>query len=349
MIKKKLSIVDIANQLNISKTTVSFILNGRAREKRISEELVERVLKFVKEVGYKPNSLAKSLRTGKSHIIGLMVENIADPFFANIARYIEEGAYKNGYRIIYCSTDNDAEKTSELISMYRDRHVDGYIIAPPVGIEEDINELIKDGLPVVLFDRNLANVESSYVVVDNLEATYNATEYLIEQDYKKIAFLTFKSNQVQMQARLNGYKKALEESGLEPNIKEFVFNQDSKSLIEPITEFIKSHKDLDAILFGTNRLGTAGLKAINNLGIKIPDDLAVISFDDHDVFELYSPSITAIAQPIEEIAANTINLLLSKMNQVATGIETKKITLQTELIVRGSSQVKAPKKLSAVK
>jgi len=348
MIKKKLSIVDIANKLNISKTTVSFILNGRAREKRISEELVERVLKFVKEVGYKPNSLAKSLRTGKSHIIGLMVENIADPFFANIARYIEDAAYKSGYRIIYCSTDNDAEKTSELITMFRDRHVDGYIIAPPVGIEEDVAELIKDGLPVVLFDRHLANVDSSYVMVDNLKGTYEATEYLIEQGYKNIAFITFKSDQEQMEARLNGYKKALEESNLEPRVKEFVFNQNIKSFIAPLTEFIKNNSDLDAILFGNNRIGTSGLKVINSLGIKIPDDLAVISFDDHDVFELYSPSITAIAQPIEEIADKTINLLLDKMNSKTEDIEIKKITLQTELIVRGSSQVKA-KKLSTVK
>ena len=348
MIKKKLSIVDIANKLNISKTTVSFILNGRAREKRISEELVERVLKFVKEVGYKPNSLAKSLRTGKSHIIGLMVENIADPFFANIARYIEDTAYKSGYRIIYCSTDNDAEKTSELITMFRDRHVDGYIIAPPVGIEEDVAELIKDGLPVVLFDRHLANVDSSYVMVDNLKGTYEATEYLIEQGYKNIAFITFKSDQEQMEARLNGYKKALAESNLEPRVKEFVFNQDIKSFTAPLTEFIKSNSDLDAILFGNNRIGTSGLKVINNLGIKIPDDLAVISFDDHDVFELYSPSITAIAQPIEEIADKTINLLLDKMNSKTEDIEIKKITLQTELIIRGSSQVKA-KKLSTVK
>lgn len=340
MIKKKLSIVDIANNLNVSKTTVSFILNGRAREKRISEELVERVLKFVKEVGYKPNSLAKSLRTGKSHIIGLMVENIADPFFANIARYIEDEAYKNGYRIIYCSTDNDAEKTSDLITMFRDRHVDGYIIAPPVGIEEDIAELIKDGLPVVLFDRYLPGIECSYVVTDNLNSTYEATEYLIEQDYKKIAFITLKSHQTQMQARLDGYKKALQESNLQPYIKEIVFNQDARLMTEPIADFLEKNKDLDAIIFGTNRIGTCGLKVINKLGIKVPAEMAIISFDDDDVFELYSPSITAIAQPVEEIATNTINILLRKLDSSVTTAENEKITLQNDLTIRGSSQVK---------
>jgi len=347
MIKKKLSIVDIANKLNISKTTVSFILNGRAREKRISEELVERVLKFVKEVGYKPNSLAKSLRTGKSHIIGLMVENIADPFFANIARYIEDRAYKNGYRIIYCSTDNDADKTRDLIGMFRDRHVDGYIIAPPVGVEEDIAELLKDDLQVVLFDRYFPGIDCSYVVTDNLDSTYTATEYLVEQGYKKIAFITLESHQTQMQARLDGYKKALEQNNLDSYIKEVVFNQETKYMLEPIADFLKSNKDLDAIIFGTNRIGTCGLKVIHNMGIRVPDDIAVISFDDHDVFELYSPSITAIAQPVEEIAANTINILLSKLDSSIPNTDNKKVTLQNDLIYRGSSQVNP--KLSAVK
>lgn len=347
MIKKKLSIVDIANKLNISKTTVSFILNGRAREKRISEELVDRVLKFVKEVGYKPNSLAKSLRTGKSHIIGLMVENIADPFFANIARYIEDGAYKNGYRIIYCSTDNDANKTRDLISMFRDRHVDGYIIAPPVGVEEDIAELIKDDLPVVLFDRYLPGIDCSYVVSDNLNSTYTATEYLVEQGYKKIAFITLQSHQTQMQARMNGYIKALEQNNLDPYIKEIAFNQDDKHILAPIADFLKNNRNLDAIIFGTNRIGTCGLKVIHGMGIRIPDDVAVISFDDHDVFELYTPSITAIAQPVEDIAANTINILLSKLDSSTPNADNKKVTLQNDLIYRGSSKVND--RLSAVK
>lgn len=342
MIKKRLSIVDIANELNISKTTVSFILNGRAKEKRISEELVERVLKFVEKVGYKPNSLAKSLRTGKSNIIGLMVENISDHFFANIARFIEDRAYKNGYKIIYCSTDNDANKTRELIAMFRDRHVDGYIIAPPPGVEDDIAALINDQLPVVLFDRYFPSIESSYVVTDNLYGTYNATQYFIDHGYKKIAFITFESHQTQLQARMDGYKKALKENNLKPYIKEVVFNQDAKYIIEPITDFLKKNNDFDAILFGTNRIGACGLKVISNLGIRVPDDVAVISFDDYDVFELYSPSVTAIAQPIEEIADNVISILLNKLNTPIQNRVNEQVTLHTELKIRGSSSVHSP-------
>jgi LacI family transcriptional regulator len=339
MIKKNLSIVDIARKLNISKTTVSFILNGRAKEKRISDELVERVSKFINEVGYRPNSLAKSLRTGKSYIIGLMVENIADPFFANIARYIEERAYKNGYRIIYCSTDNDTPKTKDMIAMFRDRHVDGYIIAPPVGVEAEIAQLIKDEFPVVLFDRHLPEIDTSYVITDNMQATYNATQYLINQGHKNIAFVTFKSPQTQMQARLEGYKKALKENHLNPHVKEVLFNPDTKYIIQPVTEFLEENQNIDAVLFGTNRIGTCGLKAINNLGIKLPDDMAVISFDDFEVFELYSPSITAIAQPMEEIADKVMDILLSNLNLSPENRKDQQVVLNTKLNERGSSSV----------
>ena len=223
--------------------------------------------------------------------------------------------------------------------MFRDRHVDGYIIAPPVGVEEDIAELLKDDLPVVLFDRYFPGIDCSYVVTDNLNSTYTATEYLVEQGYKKIAFITLESHQTQMQARLDGYKKALEQNNLDPYIKEVALNQETKLMSEPIADFLKNNKDLDAIIFGTNRIGTCGLKVIHNMGIRVPDDIAVISFDDHDVFELYTPSITAIAQPVEEIAANTINILLSKLDSSTPNTDNKKVTLQNDLRYRGSSQV----------
>lgn len=333
--KKKLSIVDIANHLNVSKTTVSFVLNGRAKEKRISEDLVARVLKFVEEVGYKPNSLAKSLRTGKSHTIGLMVEDISNPFFARIARRIEDKAYNNGYKIIYSSTDNDTAKTKELIDMFSDRHVDGYIIAPPVGIEENVSNLIKQNLPVVFFDRYLPEIETDYVVINNEFSTYNATRHLVDRGYKNIAFITFQSQQTQMQDRVKGYQKALQEHQLNEYLKEIKFNQNEELIVKPIHEFLTANKQLDAILFGTNHMGACGLRVINELGLKIPTDLAIASFDDYEVFQLYSPPITAIEQPVEEIADKIISLMLKRLKGKVN--EKEHITVQTTLVVRNSS------------
>jgi len=336
-VNKKLSIVDIANALNVSKTTISFILNGRAQEKRIGADLVEKVMKYVEEVGYKPNSLAKSLRTGKSNTIGLMVEDISNPFFASIARLIEDRAYKNGYKIIYCSTDNDTRKTQELITMFRDRHVDGYIIAPPEGIESEIESLINDGLPVVLFDRHLPYVNTDFIEVNNLFSTYNAARHLIEQGFKNIAFVTFASQQTQMLDRVKGYHDAIKNEGLKVIIKEIVFNQNEEVIMKPLREFIKSNPNIDAILFGTNHIGTCGLKVMQELDKKAPTDIAVISFDDYDVFALHSPPVTAIAQPIEEIADNVISVLLEKLNNRLSFNKSQSVILKTELKIRKSS------------
>ncbi|NEU07402.1 LacI family transcriptional regulator [Flavihumibacter sp. R14] len=336
--KKRLSILDIANSLDISSTTVSFILNGKAKEKRISDKLVEKVEKYVEDVGFRPNSLARSLRTGKSNIIGLMVESISNPFFANIARLIENKAYNNGYKIIYSSTDNDTTRTRELIRMFRERHVDGYIISPPEGIVDDIASLVSAGVPVVLFDRYLPGLDVDSVTIDNFESTYKAVKDLIRSGRRNIGFITVDSLQTQMQDRLAGYEKAIEEHGLAPHVKEVDFNQIPEKVIRHLTAFFRKEKDLDSIVFATNYLGISGLKTIRNIGLNIPGDISVIAFDDHDLFELHNPSITAISQPVDEIADAVINLLLNKLNKGSKPRKEQNVVLPAHLIVRDSSK-----------
>jgi LacI family transcriptional regulator len=341
---KKLRIKDIANELKISKTAVSFILNGKAEEKRISDELVERVEKYIQEVGYRPSPIARGLRTGKSNIIGLMVESISDPFFATIARLIENEAYKEGYRIIYCSTDNDTEKTKELINVLKDRNVDGYIISPPPGVEKEINELIKAGMPVVMFDRYLPKVKTDYVVIDNEPSAENATRYLIKQGYTNIGMITFSSSLTQMKGRLKGYKNALKEEGLKPYVLEIDFTPEEKVMVQTVRDFLVANPKLDAVLFGAIQAGSCGLKAMTQLKLKVPEDLAVISFDDHDIFELFSTPVTAIAQPIEKIAHKVIGLLLDRLDAEKVSAEPKEVVLKTKMKIRGSSVAKISKK-----
>jgi LacI family transcriptional regulator len=219
---KKISIRDIGKELGISITTVSFILNGKAKEKRISEALTEKVLKFVEEVNFKPNMMAQGLRTGKSKIICLMVEDISNNLlFAQVARLIEEEAHSKGYRIIYCSTDNKTQKAAELIRLFRDRSIDGFIITPPEGIEEEIQALMDEDIPVVLIDRNLPELKCNYVGIENLNSTYEAINHLITNGFKNIGFLTIESEQMQMADRLGGYLKAVEDARL----KSYVLRQ----------------------------------------------------------------------------------------------------------------------------
>jgi LacI family transcriptional regulator len=335
-VKKKVSINDIAKQLGISITTVSFILNGRAKEKRISDKLVKTVLDLVEELNYKPNTLARSLRTGKTNIIGLMVEDISDPFFGNIARLIEENAYKNGYKIIYCSTENKTEKTLELIQMFRDRHVDGYIIVPPEGIEDEIKSLIASNKPVVLFDRHLPAVDTDYVVIDNKASAYHATEHLINNGYKNIGLITLSSLQPQMQDRLAGYEEALKHYALPGYVKE-ISGRDNNQVVKQVTAFVQSNKELDAIFFATNYLCVRGLKAIKALKLRIPNDLAIVSFDEYELFEMYSPPVSTVSQPVEQISEHVINLLLAKLDPTLHDKKNQKIILPTSFISRQSS------------
>jgi LacI family transcriptional regulator len=334
--KKKISINDIAQQLGVSITTVSFILNGRAQEKRISEKLVKRVLEFVQEVNYKPSSLARSLRTGKTNIIGLMVEDISDPFFSSIARAIEAIAYQSGYKIIYCSTENATEKTRELIAMYSERHVDGYIIVPPEGVEQDINLLLDSGKPVVLIDRYLPAIDTDYVVVDNENSAYEATCHLITNGYKNISFITIDSLQPQMQDRLSGYERAMTTYGLPQLVKEVAYKS-SEQAMQQISVFLDRRKEIDAIFFSTNYLCVSGLKAMAGKGLSIPNNIGVVSFDNYELFELYSPSITTVSQPTEKIAEQAINLLMSRLKKTIVDKKAEKIIIPTTLIVRNSS------------
>jgi LacI family transcriptional regulator len=332
---KKLSLNDIATQLKVSRTTISFVLNGKAKEHRVSDKVVRKIQKFVKETGYQPNAMARSLRTGKTNTIGLMIEDISNPFFAAIARLIEDKAYQNGYKIIYCSTGNDPDKATELIQMFEDRGVDGYIIAAPEGMESALKALLKKGRPVVLFDRFFPKVDTDYVTINNEESTMKATRHLLQQGYRKIAFITISSGLPQMKSRLAGYKSAMVKNKLTTRVKQIPFDLDEKKKVTAIVQYLKENPDTDAILFATNYLGVNGLEAIQKVGLSIPENVAVVSFDDHIVFSLSRPSISAIAQPVELIAEEVINTLLSRFNNPAH--KKKTLEIPASLLIRQSS------------
>lgn len=338
MAKKKLSIKDIANSLGISITTVSFILNGKAREKRISEELTKKVQQYIKEVGYTPSHLAQSLRLGKSKVIVFMVEDISNQFFASIARLIEEKAYKNGYKIIYCSTENETAKARELINTFKVRNVDGFIITPTPDLEESVKGLLEEGFGVVLFDRWMPTVESSYVIVENEKSAFEATQHLINRGCKKVALITVESEQIQMSDRLNGYQKAMTQNQLTPNIFQVKFhNIAEEEAYNRIFDFFSNNTDLDGVFFATNYLAFEGLEALASLNMSVPDQVKVVSFDDHYFFNLYKPKISAIEQPLELIAEKLMEAILSQLETGELNKDAKQFILETKLNIRESS------------
>lgn len=337
--EKKVSIKDIAKQLGISISTVSFVVNGKAKEKRISEELAKKVLQLVEELDYKPDLLAKSFRTGKTNIIGFLVDDISEPFFSGIARFIDEKASQKGYKIIYSSTRNNKKKAIELLQIFADRHVDGYIIALPPGLETEIQALSTSSKPVVLFDRYFPDIHTDFVIINNRESTYNATKHLVVNNYKNIGLVTIDTIEQQMLDRLTGYEEAIADSKLSANILKIQYSNTVDS-IQQISAYLERESHLDAVIFSANYLTMDGLRAIQKMNIKVPEKLAIISFDDFELLEFSVPTITAIAQPLEEIAENIMNIMLSKLSNPTAERNNEQVILSTKLNLRNSTLLK---------
>ncbi|SNS00859.1 LacI family DNA-binding transcriptional regulator [Flavobacterium sp. ov086] len=334
---KKITIKDIATEAQVSISTVSFVINDKGEKMGISPAVIKKVQEVAEKLNYRPSMIATSLRTGKTRSIGLIVEDISNQFFADLARVIEDEAKSIDYRVFYCSTGGDNERSEELINSLLQANVDGFIITPTQNLEEKIDLLLKLKKPVVLVDRYFPGQRVSHVVMDNYEASNTATKFLITKGSKKIAVVNNTSEMVQMKLREDGYRDALKEEGIydESLVLHLDYKSNEESKIANILSFFEKNKGIDAVLFLTNYMGLAGLQAFRKMGIRIPEDISVISFDDHDSFRLHTPTITVIAQPIEDIAVKSIQLLMSQMTDMEK-FEVEKSLKKGRLIIRES-------------
>lgn len=340
MNKKKHSLKDIAKTLGVSVTTVSFVINGKGKENKISDEVIEKVLAYTKEINYQPNKIAQSLRTGETKILVFMVEDISNKFFANIARIIEDLAYPKGYKVIFCSNDNSDERARILLQTFLQRQVDGFIITPTPNLSSDIESLVMQNIPVVLFDRYFPNLNVDSVVIDNEFATNNAVKHLIENSFKRIGFVTLDDPQTQMAGRLAGYQTAIQDA----NMKAFEFKVnfpivDRESVKARIYDFFKSN-DLDAIFFTTNYLTQMGLEVIRENAPDMLNKLGIITFDDNEFFSIHQPSISAVEQPIKRIGQELFENIFRKLKGTDTGI-VKQTIIPTIFIERESTQFRS--------
>ncbi len=338
---KKTSLSDIAKHLGVSKTLVSFVLNGKGKEFRISEDICKKVLQVAKDLNYQPNRIAQGLRTGKTNTIGLIIADIANPFFGILGRVIEQEAARYGYRVIFCSSDENPEKSRQQIAMLQQSQVDGYIISPPMNSEEQIRVLALGQVPLVLIDRYFPEIECSYIVVDNFDAAYQATNHLLARGRKKIANITINLNLVNMKERTEGYKQALRDASIpvdESLIKVLPFSHENKDVAKAIKELVgkPGSKKVDAILFSTSKLGINGIESITAMGLKIPDDIAIVSFDNPDAYKICVSPVTVVNQPLKEIGKTAVQLIINELKHPETITKIQKIILKTDLIVRKS-------------
>ena len=340
---KKISIKDLAKELQLSIATVSFVINGKGEEMGISEQTIGKVIDLIRKRDYIPNNAARLLRTGKSHTIGLIVEDLGNYFFGNVAKVIELEASKRGYNVFLCSTDNNAKTAKELIRKMRNSSVDGLIITPTKGLKDELEKLSWDNVPYVLFDRQVSELDANYVVLDNRKGSYDLTKHLISNGYEDIGMVTIVNEMSQMQERENGYKDALLEAGHtfdKSSVLKVRFDDSHEEIVDAIAKFVKKRKGLDALFFATNYLGVYGIEALKKVKIKIPYDMAVVSFDDNDLFRLFTPSITVAAQPIREIAVQAIDLLLSVIEKKELANNSIARVIAPVLIQRESSPPK---------
>ena len=334
---KKITIKDIATEAQVSISTVSFVINDKGEKMGISPAVIKKVQQVAEKLNYRPSMIATSLRTGKTRSIGLIVEDISNQFFAHLARVIEDEAKRIDYRVFYCSTGGNDDRSEELIHSLLQANVDGFIVTPTQNLEQSIELLLKLKKPVVLIDRYFPGQRVSHVVMDNYEAANSATKFLINKGCKNIAVVNISSEMVQMKLREDGYRDALKEiENYNPSlVLHMDYNTSEETRIAGIVSFLEKNANIDAVLFLTNYIALAGLQAFREKGIRIPEDVSVISFDDHDSFKLHTPTISVIAQPIEEIAVKSIQLLMSQMTDMEK-FEVEKSLKKGKLIVRES-------------
>ncbi|MET0243714.1 MAG: LacI family DNA-binding transcriptional regulator [Flavitalea sp.] len=337
---KKISLKDIASLAGVSPSTVSFVLNGKEKQMRISEDLANKVRAVATKEGYKPNQVAVSLRTGQSKILGLIVESIGGTFFGALAKVIEKEADKYGYRIVYCSTENDPAKGREMLRVLSHSNVDGYMMTPVEGMEKDVMELLKSKRPVVLIDGYFPDIPAPYVLVNNAAGVTQGMNHLISRGYSKIGFVTVDIDLVQIREREQAYIAALKKHKLGANRKLMLtleYNYDKQAGVKAISKFIKDHPEMDAIFFATYYLGISGLQSVQELKLRIPKDLAMVCFDDHDIFALYPPGVTTIAQPVEQIGITAVSLLIQQLGKDKKTITQARVEIDGDFIQRGST------------
>jgi LacI family transcriptional regulator len=336
--QKRVSMKDIANKVGVSIALVSYVINGQEKEKRVGAEVVKKIREAAEELNYQPNQIARSLRMKSTKTIGLIVADIANPFFGHLARIIENEASNHGYTVIFGSSDEDQFKSESLINTLSNRQVDGFIIVPTEGTIGQIQNLANRKIPFVLVDRYFPEINASHVVLDNYRATYDATVQLIKEGYGNITFFAYELNLVHMKERIRGYREAMEDNNLDENLHLVKIRPEHhrEDIGKAIDEVVALNKKNKALIFATNALSVYGLYCIQNKNLKIPDDIAFFGFDGGESFDLFAPPLSFVQQPLEEMGRESFNVLLSIINGSS---RITQVMLSPSLIIRNSSKV----------
>lgn len=301
------NIKDVAEKAGVSTSTVSRTLSGKIP---VNDETKQKVLQAVKELNYHPNIMAQGLKDGKSRTLGLIIPNVRDLVFPAAIRGIEDTAKKHGYTVVLCNTDEDIQTEKFYIENLRRRLIDGFIFSTARPGHEHLFELRDEGFPLVFLIRQLGE-DVDTITVDNFKGAYDATKYMITRGLKNIALINGDMDIYLYRQRFEGYKKALEEAGInfkEEMVVHGVYGwQDG---YQDMTGLLKKHLKIDGVFAASDPKAVGVIRGIKDFGLRVPEDISVIGFDNFDMAPLLDPPLTTVSQPFYEMGAKACERLI---------------------------------------
>jgi LacI family transcriptional regulator len=335
------TIKDIARETGVSTSTVSHVINGT---RHVSDDLRDRIEAAMRELDYRPNALARSLRRGRTEAVGLLVPDNANPFFAEIARTIEDRGFASGHSVILCNTDGRSDKERTYVDVLIGKQVDGIIILA-AGVEDAayLAEVARRGTPLVIVDRELPDLAADTILVANEEGGRAATEHLISLGHRDIACIAGPSGLSTARERRAGYLAAMRTAGIQvhqPWIVEapFQLRGGADAMGRLLSASAGPEGRVPTAVFACNDLIAIGaIRAAREAGLSVPDQLSVVGFDDISLAEMVDPPLTTVRQPVSEIARLAIEHLLGWMESSETTRDPVRTVLPTELVVRATT------------
>ena len=324
---------DVAELAGVSITTVSHVIN---ETRFVSDELRARVLEAMEQLHYRPNILARSLRLGETRTIGLIVPDNANPFFAQIARAVEDAGFEAGYSVILCNCDGKLQKELAYANVLSAKQVDGIIFMATGGESEIVDLLREIGIPLVMADRRVDNADVDMVLVDNFRGGYEATKYLLSLGHRRIGCITGSSDATPSAERVEGYKRGLKEAGVPVDESLIVRGDFQYWGGEEAINRLLALEEAPTAVFACNDLMAIGvMSALRKRGLRVPGDVSVIGFDDILEACVTVPALTTVAQPINQIGRMATEMLVERIASKESRA-TRTIVLDVALVERES-------------
>lgn len=332
-IMTNVTIKDIARIANVSYATVSRALNDH---KDVNEQTKQKILKICNEVGYSPNAIARGLVKQNTYTIGLLVPDITNPYYPEVARGVEDEASKEDYNVFLCNTNWDMMKEVDYFNLLLAKRVEGIIIAPVSDDTMKFVEKFTDRLPIVFLGTRIEGEKYNYVVIDNVKGAEMITEYLIGLGHRKIAFIGGTKDSGTFSDRVLGYKNALKKNNIEIDenmIKICGYRKvDGSNALKAMAK----EANLPTAIFAVNDLLALGIiDAAENISLSIPEDISLVGFDDIPYASLPKIRLTTVSQPKDHIGREAIRILLEKIENKNTRVGLQRI-VQPELIIRST-------------